>query len=326
MCLLLAGLITSAGCAPRSTTSVPNRSPSGSDSATGPASAVQGAKTFAVIGDYGVADENELAVSKLVSSQNPDFVVTAGDNYYNEAGGRGMNKYEKSAGVYYGAWMKGVPAGGAGQTTGTAAVNGFFPILGNHDYTDATPSLETYLNYFTLPGAGFTSTSGNERYYDFVQGPVHVFVLNSNPQEPDGTNATSRQAQWLREQLAASTSPWNIVFAHHPPYSSDNVHGPTPRMQWPFAAWGADAVISGHVHTYERIVRDGTVYFVNGLGGEAPRHSFSRPVAGSAFQYNAGFGAQKLTATATTLDFEFYDVYGALVDSYRLSAGAPPAN
>ena len=224
-----------------------------------------------MIGDYGVGDKNELAVAKLVSSQNPDFVVTAGDNYYREAGGRGTSKYDKSAGAYYGAWMKDVPAGGSGQAAGTAAINGFFPILGNHDYTDATPSLETYLDYFTLPGTGFTNTSGNERYYDFVQGPVHFFVLNSNPQEPDGTSATSKQAQWLQTQLAASTSPWNIVFAHHPPYSSDNVHGSTPRMQWPFAAWGADAVISGHVHTYERLVRDGTVYFVNGLGGEAPQ-------------------------------------------------------
>ena len=277
-----------------------------------------------MVGDYGVADENELAVAKLVSSQNPDFVVTAGDNYYAEAGGRGTSRYDKSVGAYYGAWMKDVPGKGSDRAANTIAVNAFFPTLGNHDYTDA--SLETYLTYFTLPGAGLTSTSGNERYYDFVRGPVHIFVLNSNPQEPDGTSAGSVQAQWLQKQLAASTSPWNVVFAHHPPYSSDGVHGSTPRMQWPFADWGADAVISGHVHTYERLVRDGTVYFVNGLGGEAPRHSFSNPVAGSAFRYNSGFGAQKLTATADTLDFEFYDVYGTLVDTYRLSKTAPPAN
>ena len=41
-------------------------------------------------------------------------------------------------------------------------------------------------------------------------------------------------------------------------------------MQWPFAAWGADAVLSGHAHAYERIERDGIVYFVNGLGGRSP--------------------------------------------------------
>ena len=62
-------------------------------------------------------------------------------------------------------------------------------------------------------------------------------------------------------------------------------------MQWPFAQWGADAVMSGHAHDYERIVRDGIVYFVNGLGG-ASRYSFGTPVTGSAVRYNAEGGAQ----------------------------------
>ncbi len=86
----------------------------------------------------------------------------------------------------------------------------FFPTLGNHDWytNDAQP----YLDYFTLPG--------NERYYDFVWGPVHFFALDSDEHEPDGVNAGSAQAAWLQQGLAASTSPWNIVYTHYPPYSS----------------------------------------------------------------------------------------------------------
>ena len=34
-----------------------------------------------------------------------------------------------------------------------------------------------------------------------------------------------------------------------------------------FAEWGADIVIGGHDHDYERLHRDGIVYIVNGLGG-----------------------------------------------------------
>ncbi len=37
---------------------------------------------FAVIGDYGKAGSPELAVSNLVKSWNPDFIITLGDNNY----------------------------------------------------------------------------------------------------------------------------------------------------------------------------------------------------------------------------------------------------
>ncbi|MGB4628034.1 MAG: metallophosphoesterase, partial [Propionicimonas sp.] len=193
-----------------------------------------------------------------------------------------------------------------------------FPAMGNHDYTDARPSPETYLDYFDLPGDGFTNTSGNERYYDFGEGPVHFFVLNSNPQEPDGTDETSSQAEWLQQQLAASGSAWNIVVDHHPPYSSDADHGSTPGLQWPFAAWGADVVISGHAHTYERVMRDGITYFVNGLGG-SPFDKFTTPVSGSVVRYNDTWGAQRVTVTPSTLTFDFLTTEGALVDSHTVT-------
>jgi hypothetical protein len=96
-------------------------------------------------------------------------------------------------------------------------------------------------------------------------------------------------------------------------------------MQWPLAAWGADAVISGHAHTYERVTRDGIVYFVNGLGG-AKKYAFGSPVAGSSVRYNAEWGAQIVTATETTLDFGFYNTHGQLIDGWRLSADAKSAN
>jgi tartrate-resistant acid phosphatase type 5 len=38
------------------------------------------AQKFAVIGDYGEDDGNELAVANLVKSWNPDFIITVGDN------------------------------------------------------------------------------------------------------------------------------------------------------------------------------------------------------------------------------------------------------
>lgn len=305
--IVLVGLAALEGCA----------SPSRNAPSAPPA--VEATITFAVIGDYGMDDSHERAVANLVASWKPSFVIATGDDYYQPAGGTGTGKYDESTGAYYGKWLKDISTTGTRLRVGKAAVNAFFPSLGNHDYSDATPAPNTYLTYFRLPGSGLRNTSGNERYYDFTRGPVHFFVLNSNTQEPDGTSSRSKQARWLRSQLATSSSKWNIVYDHHPPYSSDDRHGSSSYMQWPFAAWGADAVLSGHAHTYERIRRGGVTYFVNGLGGAA-RYGFASPVAGSVRRYQADWGAQKVAVGTTAMEFSFYSVGGALVDSYRLPA------
>jgi tartrate-resistant acid phosphatase type 5 len=318
LCLTLG---SSAGCGSPAA-SPPTTNQTGSATSTEPTAATGPSTVFAVIGDYGMDDANEKAVADLVASWDPAFIITTGDNYYTPAGGTGTGRYDESTGAYYGPWLKDISTTGTRYPVGTAEVNSFFPSLGNHEYLSATPALDTYLTYFTLPGEGFTNSSGNERYYDFVNGPIHFFVLNSNTEEPDGTDSTSVQARWLKSQLAASTSRWNIVYDHHPPFSSDVKHGPYSYMEWPFSEWGADAVISGHAHSYERIERNGIVYFVNGLGG-GDRYDFSAPVTGSAVRYRDDWGAQRVTATNTTLDFEFWSVAGSLVDSYHLPV-APP--
>jgi tartrate-resistant acid phosphatase type 5 len=274
--------------------------------------------TFAVIGDYGMDNTHEAAVAKLVASWRPAYILALGDDYYSPAGGTGTGKYDESTGACFGAWLKDIHTTGHRLPVGKAAINAFFPALGNHDYSDATPSPRTYLTYFTLPGAGFTNSSGNERYYDFVEGSVHFFVLNSNTVEAAGTSSTSKQAKWLKARLAASTSRWNVVYDHHPPYSSDSTHGSSTYMRWPFAKWGADAVLSGHAHVYERVLRNGIVYFVNGLGGAA-RYKFRSPVAGSKVRYSANWGAQRVTVTDTALTFAFVNVKGSVIDSYTVA-------
>ncbi len=293
--------------------------------ARGAASASQSqtsAVTFAVIGDYGMDNGNAAAVADLVAGWNPAFIVTTGDDYYNPAGGEGTGKYDESTGAYYCEFLKDITTTGSRCPSGQAEANRFFPSMGNHDYSDATPGPSTYLDYFTLPGVGFANSSDNERYYDFVWGPLHFFIVNSNSQEPDGAASDSVQAAWLQSQLAASLSTWNLVVFHHPPFSSGQ-HGSNAWMQWPFAAWGADAVISGHDHTYERIVRDGIVYFVNGLGGAA-RYFFGVPVQGSETRYNTDWGAMRVTATNSTLDFEFVSLDGQVQDAYHLPPTPTP--
>jgi tartrate-resistant acid phosphatase type 5 len=274
---------------------------------------------FAAFGDYGHASSAELAVSVMVRSWSPDFIITTGDNSY------GGGSIDLNIGQYYHGFI--------GEYTGSygdgALTNRFFPSLGNHDYSDGG-GLNAYLSYFTLPGATITSTgsSGTERYYDFRIGPVHFFAINSNGSEPDGNSALSLQANWLRKRLALSAAPWRIVYFHHAPYSSCTVHGSQPVMQWPFEQWGASAVLTGHDHTYERIMRDDNAdqdsmpYFVTGIGGYTtygfPSEGF---VPGSAVRYSDNFGSMMIDADDTTLVFRFYSIAsgGTLVDSLRLA-------
>jgi hypothetical protein len=256
---------------------------------------------FAVIGDYGADGEAEEDVAALVHGWNPDFIITVGDNNYPDGTAETIDAnigkyYHDYIYPYIGTYLPG------------SSTNRFFPILGNHDWH--TPGAQPYLDYFTLPG--------NERYYDFVWGPVHFFALDRDENEPDGVNAGSVQAAWLKQALAASTSPWNIVYTHYPPYSSGAVHGSSDWMQWPFAAWGADALLAGHEHLYERLLVDGIPYFTNGAGGNQ-LYDFGDPLPESQFRYNANYGAMLVTASETDIVFEFYSRTGEEIDEYTVS-------
>jgi len=265
-----------------------------------------GAVRFAAIGDYGSDGQPEADVSALVHSWNPEFVITTGDNNYDVGA---ASSIDPNIGQYYHDFI--FPYFGSyGQG---ADINRFFPSLGNHDWE--TPNAQPYLDYFTLPG--------NERYYTFTWGPVDFFPIDSDSREPDGITQTSAQAQWLQAALGASTSPWKLVYMHHPPYSSSSNHGNTPALQWPYQAWGASLVMAGHDHTYERIIRNGFPYFVNGLGGRSI-YNFGTPVQGSVVRYNGNYGAMLVSATTVTMTLQFYSRAGSLIDTYNMNNGPTP--
>lgn len=251
---------------------------------------------FAVFGDYGMATTDEARVSNLVHSWNPDFIITTGDNNYTGLtdGIDGVigRYYSDFIGNYWGAY-------GAGSRT-----TRFWPSPGNHDWDVA--NLTAYTDYFTLPG--------NERYYDVNLGLVHLFALDSDPHEPDGTTEDSVQARWLQGRLARSSACFKIVYFHHPAYSS-GPHGSSFEMRWPFEAWGADVVMAGHDHVYERFEVGQIPYFTVGLGGGSP-YSFVTTIPESRAQFNSDFGAMLVTANRRGMNFDFIDANGALVESF----------
>jgi len=273
---------------------------------------------FAVIGDYGSGDQSAADVAGLVKSWNPDFIVTTGDNNYPIGAAHSIDEnigrfYHEFIYPYKGSYGEG------------AAARRFFPSLGNHDWM--SNGARPYFQYFS-----FFDEQG---YYDFVGGPVHFFMLDSDPNEPDGNTSTSKQAKWLKNGLAASTSSFNIVVTHHPPYSSGR-HGSINYMQWPFKSWGADAVLAGHDHLYERLMVEGLPYFVNGIGG-GTLYEFATIIPGSRVRFNQDYGAMRVEATNTYVRFQAFTRAGLLIDDYTtgdstptvtsiLSASANPAN
>jgi acid phosphatase type 7 len=127
---------------------------------------------------------------------------------------------------------------------------------GNHDVDNALFSL-----YFQTPSSGHGAD-----YYSFDWGPVHVVTINTNKDCRPG----SEQYRFLEKDLAETTRPFKIFFAHHPVFSSA-LHGTSRKLQRAlqplFEAHGVRLVLAGHDHSYERTFVNNITYIVSGGGG-----------------------------------------------------------
>lgn len=275
---------------------------------------VQAAETtFAVITDYGYTNDTVATVTDMVNSWKPEFIVTAGDNSQGSICSP-TTCYPNVVGAYYGPQ---VPI----TRTDFMTDDNFYPVPGNHDYyAGGTGELGNYLAYFTslitLPPSG-AYTGATNRYYDFRRGPVHFFMLDSGENLDGSPYDVINQKAWLQSALEEnSEAPWKIVVFHVPAYSSGTTHGDSEAMQWPFETWGADFVISGHNHNYDRIYKGegGLRYFTAGTAG-SDRRACSTTYAGREAYYcdtstSAESGAMKVTASDTSITFEYITTNG----------------
>jgi acid phosphatase type 7 len=126
---------------------------------------------------------------------------------------------------------------------------------GNHDrYTDTT-------------GATFYNYTGAERYYARTLGSWRIYVLNTEGSDLGGARA-EEQTAWLKADIARYADHHIMAMWHYPHFTNVCAHvGKT--MSWPSKTgpwWqilqdhGAEFIIGGHVHRYERfrkLVRTG---------------------------------------------------------------------
>lgn len=265
---------------------------------------------FAVIGDFGSGSDSQTVVANMVKSWNPEFIITTGDNNYFLGAQKSISK---NISRDYCDFIYNPDAPDSLRCNGKAAqekVNRFFPSPGNHDYY-SSPKMKPYLKYFTLPG--------DERNYEFSWGPAHFYSINSG-MSGHVKYPASREARWLRNAMQQSTSAFNFVYFHHPPFSVSH-HGSSKNMRWPFAELKADVVFNGHDHVYERITDKKSskpVYIVCGNSGTDRLYTCDKkPLDSTRYDVtcDAGtYGAVRVTVTAAKAVMEYF-VIGDMLNS-----------
>ena len=185
------------------------------------------------------------------------------------------------------------------------------PVPGNHEY-----SVSGAAGYFGYFGAAAGSSSG---YYSYNLGAWHIIALNS---ELD-VSPTSPQVQWLRADLALYSKRCTLAYWHEPRFVSGSAIVSNPKYQtlWDtLYRYGADVVLNGHKHSYERFAPQSpaavldTLYgirsFVVGTGGKALDGGNPTPVANSQVRNTATWGVLKLTLDAGGYTWQFVPVAG----------------
>jgi hypothetical protein len=188
------------------------------------------------------------------------------------------------------------------------------PAVGNHEYIAG--GAMGYYSYF-----GPTAGSPMKGYYSLNIGAWHIIVLNSECGSAvvGGCGTSSPQGQWLQADLTANQTLCTLAIWHRPLYTSDsagsNIATTTVQPFWQLLYnAGAELVINGHSHTYERFAPQdpngildttkGIREFIVGTGGEG-LGSFGTIAPNSEVRDNTAFGVIKLTLHPSSYDWQF---------------------
>jgi 3',5'-cyclic AMP phosphodiesterase CpdA len=260
------------------------------------------APVIAAAGDIACAREcNQDATARLLLRRRFDAILALGDLQY---GGATLELFQRWYGTSWGRpQLKAIT----------------HPAPGNHEYEDEGAA--GYFAYF-----GKAAGTRGQGWYSFDLGAWHLIALNSNCRLAGGCGRGSQQERWLRADLAASGSRCTLAFWHHPRFSS-GLHGDDDRTAalWnDLAAAGAEVVLSGHDHDYERLAPPGGIReFVVGTGGRSlyPLRPFRHPDSEAA--RSDAYGVLELTLREEGYDWRFIRIGGSVLDRGRGSCAEP---
>ena len=185
---------------------------------------------------------------------------------------------------------------------------------GNHDYV-ASVSADSYFNYF-----GDRSGPNRKGFYSFRAAEWTVFMLNSNI----AIGKLSEQYGFVRTTMQQAPTRCTMAVLHHP-FDSSGINGPTPSLRdiWELMyGLGADVVIAGHDHLYERFApvnpdkrkddSKGIRQFTVGTGG-APLYSRVRNSLNSEILIS-NYGMLRLKLDPALYEWTFMDMNGNILD------------
>ena len=245
---------------------------------------VDGDPVIAAAGDIATAGSGDAATAALLDAIAPDAVLTVGDNAYPDGTlAEFLTYYEPTWGRH-----KSITR----------------PTPGNHEYH--TSGAFGYFQYF-----GGVAGGSRNGYYSYDLGPWHVIALNSEIPHDEA----SPQLAWLKADLASTPAKCVLAYWHKPRFAS----GPYGDRSRYIPFWealyeaGADVVLGGHEHNYQRFrpmtptgSADGTRgirQFVVGTGG-ASRYALEydgRREAGT----DDAYGVLKMTLHSSSYSWRF---------------------
>src|SRR3954451_2936766 len=215
----------------------------------------------------------------------PGIVFTAGDNVYPDgAASNYANCYDPSWGTLKDRTL---------------------PVPGNHDHEN-NPGAPGYFGYF-----GAAAGDAQKGWYKYDAGTWRVYALNS-----ECTSTTCpQQYDWLKGALAAEPHLCTLAIWHRPRFST-GPHGNNPRLDdvWKLLyANGAEVVLNGHDHMFERYVPldgagtpkgNGLREFVVGTGG-ASLYAYKTVSDNIAVRNNDTYGVLRLDLSEGGYSWQF---------------------
>jgi hypothetical protein len=259
-------------------------------------------------------DCRQAATANVLVTAQPAAVLPLGDDQY-ECGG--LSAFQQS---YARTWGR--------------LLSITHPAIGNHEYytsggtgCDTTGAAAGYFAYF-----GARAGDPAKGYYSFSIGGWHLVALNTNCAKVGGCFAGSAEESWLQADLAAHPTACTLAYWHHPRYSSTTSSVASKNFWNDLYAAGADVVLSGHIHNYERFspmnatgatdMGKGMREFIVGTGGQSLQ-SFGTPLAASEVRQKA-FGVLLLTLQAKSYQWRFVSASGQVLDSGSETCHSPP--
>lgn len=260
------------------------------------------------------------ATEQAIATDAPDAVLALGDLQYDCAG---YQAFLQSYDLTWGLLNDVTHPGPGNQEYDNAGGTG---CSAHHDGSG-------YFKYWGdwATGAGVSTPAdplGNAKgYYSVDIGDWHIISLNSECGYVSCSKGSAQEV-WLQHDLATHANMCTLAFWHRPTFGPDSGYDNSSTLPFwkDLYAEGADVILHGHAHLYQRFAPQtptrqadavhGIREFIVGTGGErlSPIDHSSAPR--SVVLNDTTFGILRMTLHPTSYDWEFVPVNnGTFTDS-----------